>query len=319
MTRRLGRSAAGHPERGNRFPADVVVPPVVSVEPTPSTLVQRARSFLAAGPSGSVPLIEHVCRLPGAPPAVAEQLALALLGDVTDVHRTVDGTWSLIRESHAESGARTPRRLDDLSYVVVDVETTGGGGGDRIVEFGAVTVAGGEIIDVFETLINPERPISSHVSRLTSITWDMVRRAPTIRDVAPRIADVLRGHVFVAHNANFDWRFVSSELARFGGRELIGERICTVRLARAVVPGLKRRSLGSLSYYYGIENPARHRAGGDALATARLLIRLLDAARDRGCETLDDLRTLIRNVPSRGRGRKKRRRLPGWSDGELPA
>ena len=192
-------------------------------------------------------------------------------------------------------------------------------GGDRITEFCAVTVANGRIASVFETLINPQRPIPPAVTRLTRITWDMVRNAPTIRDVAPRIADALRGHVFVAHNASFDWRFVTSELSRYAGQEVAGEKLCTVRLARAVVPGIKRRSLGSLSYYYGIENHARHRAGGDALATAKVLLRLLDAARERGCETLDDLRTLIRNVPSRGRGKKKRRRMPGFADGEMTA
>ena len=112
-------------------------------------------------------------------------------------------------------------------------------GGDRITEFCAVTVANGQIADVFETLINPQRPIPPAVTRLTRITWEMVRHAPTIRDVAPRIADVLRGHLFVAHNAAFDWRFVSSELSRYAGQEIVGEKLCTVKLARAVVPAIR--------------------------------------------------------------------------------
>ena len=323
MTRRLGRSAAsGLQGRASSVASEVVVQPFISVETPSSPLVDRARSFLEAGPSGSVPLIEHVCRLPGAPPAVAEQLALALFTQTSDVQRGTDGRWTLVRESRVQRLQQSvARHLDALTYVVVDVETTGGspGGGDRITEFGAVTVAGGQIVDVFETLVNPERTIPAQVSRLTRITWDMVRRAPTIRDVAARIADVLRGHVFVAHNAAFDWRFVSTELSRFGGQQLAGEKLCTVKLARAVVPNIKRRSLDSLSYYYGIENHARHRAGGDALATAKVLLRLLSAARDRGCETLEDLRTLTRRVPSRGRGRRKRRGMPGWTDGEMTA
>lgn len=213
------------------------------------------------------------------------------------------------------------RPLDALSFVVVDVETTGGSplGGDRITEIGAVTVKGGEIVDRWETLLNPERPIPPAVTALTRITWGMVRNKPTIRDVADEVARVIRGHVFVAHNAAFDWRFLSSELARYAGRRLEGERLCTVRLARAVLPSIRRKSLDSLSHYYGIENEARHRAGGDALATARVLLRLLDAARDRGCETLEDVRQLIRGVPSRGRGRKRRRGTPTWSDGEITA
>jgi DNA polymerase-3 subunit epsilon len=296
---------------------------MVSVERSASPLVDRARSFLKAGPAGSVPLIEHVCSLPGAPVAVAEQLAMALFTDTPDVRRDTDGRWSLVREQTVEAPRLTSgRSLDSLSYVVVDVETTGGSpwGGDRITEFCAVTVANGRIASVFETLINPQRPIPPAVTRLTRITWDMVRSAPTIRDVAPRIADVLRGHVFVAHNAAFDWRFVTSELERYAGQQVAGEKLCTVKLARAVVPAIRRRSLGALSYYYGIENHARHRAGGDALATAKVLLRLLDAARERGCETLEELRMLMRRVPSRGRGRKKRRnRMPGWTDGEMTA
>jgi DNA polymerase-3 subunit epsilon len=325
MTRRPRRSfEQWKNQRSGSLSADAEVPPFVAIEPESAPLVERARSFLESGPSDSVPLIEHVCRLPGAPVAVAEQLAFALFIEAPDVQRDADGRWMLVRERPTAmrgSSAVPVRPLDSLTYVVVDVETTGGSpcGGDRITEFCAVTVAGGRITEVFETLVNPERPIPAQVTRLTRITWDMVRRAPTIRDVAPRIADVLRGHLFVAHNAAFDWRFVSSELSRYGRQTLIGEKLCTVKLARAVVPNIRRRSLDALSYYYGIENHARHRAGGDALATAKVLLHLLDAARERGCETLEDLRTMTRRVPSRGRGRRKRRGLPGWTDGEMTA
>ncbi len=304
--------------------AESVVHPLVTAERRSSSLVDRARTYLAAGPAEAVPLIEHVCQLPGAPRAVAEQLALALFTETPDVQREPDGRWALVRERPVRTrGARVAdsRSLDALTYVVVDVETTGGsaGGGDRITEFGAVTVAGGRIVDTYETLVNPERPIPAAVTRLTRITWDMVRRAPTIREVAPRIADVLRGHLFVAHNATFDWRFVSSELSQYGGHVLAGERLCTVKLARAVLPQVRRRSLDSLAYYFGIDNHARHRAGGDAVATAKVLLRLLDGARDRGCETLEDLRQLTRRVPSRGRGRRRRRGMPGFADGEMPS
>jgi DNA polymerase-3 subunit epsilon len=296
----------------------------VAVDRERSPLVERARAYLEAGPALAIPLIEHVCRLPGAPKAVAEQLALALFMEAPDVSRDADGRWMLVREApvaRRERSSMARRPLHSLTYVVVDVETTGGSpwGGDRITEFCAVTVAGQQITDVYETLINPERPIPPAVTRLTRITWDMVRHAPTIRDVAPRIADVLRGHLFVAHNATFDWRFVSSELSRYGGQQLMGEKLCTVKLARAVLPNIRRRSLDSLSYFYGIENHARHRAGGDAVATAKVLLRLLDAAQDLGCETLEDLRMMTKRVPSRGRGRRRRRGMPGWTDGEMTA
>lgn len=324
MTHRSSRpTQSGKAVRPVASSAEVAVPPYVVVQREQSPLVDRARDYLKDGPVGSVPLIEHVCRLPGAPVAVAEQLALALFMETPDVQRDAAGNWSLVRERPAVMKLKlgvARRPLESLTYVVVDVETTGGSpwGGDRITEFCAVTITGGRITDVFETLVNPERSIPAQVSRLTRITWDMVRRAPTIRDVAARIAEVLRGHLFVAHNAAFDWRFVSSELSRYGGQQLMGEKLCTVKLARAVVPNIRRRSLDSLSYFYGIENHARHRAGGDAVATAKVLLRLLEAARERGCETLEDLRMITR-VPSRGRGRRKRRGLPGWADGEMTA
>src|SRR5687767_9800994 len=324
MTRRPSRSAQqGNAGRFGLRPAEVAVPPLVSVEKRDSPLVDRARLYLQAGPSGSVPLIEHVCSLPGAPVAVAEQLAFALFLEIPDVQRDGEGRWTLVREHVAVARgtkATVHRSLDSVSYVVVDVETTGGSpvGGDRITEFCAVTVANGQIAGVFETLINPQRPIPPAVTRLTRITWEMVRHAPPIRDVAPRIADVLRGHLFLARNGAFDWRFASSELSRYAGQEIVGEKLCTVKLARAVVPAIRRRSLDSLSFFYGIENHARHRAGGDALATAKVLLRLLDAARDRGCETLEDLRMITRRPPAR-RNRHRRRRLPGWSDGEMTA
>lgn len=324
MTRRPSRS--GQPGyRGHSSPpnSDSHGRPFVSVDRQSSPLLARARHFLESGPADSIPLIEHVCQLPGAPKAVAEQLALSLFFEAADVRRDEDGRWCLIRERPVAIPAKTEagsRPLDALSYVVVDVETTGGSpfGGDRITEFCAVTIIDGQIVDVFETLINPQRPIPPRVTRLTRITWEMVRQAPTIRDVASRISEALRGHLFVAHNAAFDWRFVTSELSRFAGQQVSGERLCTVKLARAVVPNIRRRSLDSLSYFYGIENHARHRAGGDALATAKVLLRLLAAARDRGCETLEDLRVITRIPSSRGR-RRKRRGLPGWTDGEMTA
>jgi DNA polymerase-3 subunit epsilon len=134
----------------------------------------------------------------------------------------------------------------------------------------------------------------------------MVKRAPRFRDICSQLLGVLEGHVFVAHNANFDWRFLSHEIERVTRRPLNGRRICTVKLARKVLPQLRRRNLDALQNFYGIENEARHRAGGDAVATAAVFLRLLDAARDRGYTTLDDLDYAI----SRGTGRRKRRRRP---------
>jgi DNA polymerase-3 subunit epsilon len=103
----------------------------------------------------------------------------------------------------------------------------------------------------------------------------------------------LDGRVFVAHNVSFDWRFVSAQLGDAMGYVPQGPRLCTVQLARHLAPGLKRRNLDSLASHFGVPVHARHRAYGDALATARILLRLLDEARNRGARDLTGLQLLL--------------------------
>jgi DNA polymerase-3 subunit epsilon len=113
--------------------------------------------------------------------------------------------------------------------------------------------------------------------------------------------------VFVPHNAPFDWGFLSSEMRRARDLDLEGARLCTVRLARRLLPGLRSRGLDSVAAFLGVEIEGRHRARGDALATAEILKRLLARAEEQGAETLTDLLHLGR----RGRrGRRKKSALP---------
>src|SRR5439155_11258550 len=95
--------------------------------------------------------------------------------------------------------------------------------------------------------------------------------------------------LFVAHNARFDWRFLAAEYALAGVPAPGGKPLCTVRLTRRLVPELRHRGLDHVAAFFGIENPARHRAFGDALATAHVLRALIGRARERGVETLEDL------------------------------
>lgn len=186
--------------------------------------------------------------------------------------------------------------LRALSYAVVDVETTGGRvyGGDRIMEVAVVHVREGEIATAAEFLINPQRPIPPFVSRLTGIHWPMVCEAPTFGDLAEIIREALEGHVFVAHNARFDWRFLSMELERATGRPLSGKPLCTVKFARKLLAHLPRRNLDALSWYYDVPNPARHRAGGDARATAQIFTRMLADARRQDVDSWDQLQELLK-------------------------
>lgn len=286
----------------------------VSLVRPDSTLVARAREFLVTGPATAVAVIGHVCNLPSPPESVALHLAEVLLGNEREFGRDTSGRWFLVREVPRAEPATAPtgaRRLYDLRFVVVDVETTGSrsSGEDRIAELAAVSVDGGEVREVFETLVNPERPIPDAFTRLTRITGEMVRRAPRFSQVAERFGRFMTGRVFVAHNASFDWRFVSSEMARATGNRLAGERLCTVRMTAALLPHLRRRSLDAVAHYFGVEIAARHRAAGDAVATAHVLVRLLHLARERGVETLDELQLLGRRAPKR---RRKRRATPHW-------
>ena len=284
----------------------------VGVREIETTLVRRALSFLAAGPSDPVPLIEHVCQLPGAPRVVAEQMALALFADRPEFARDASGRWSLAPHPTIQSRDRATDdsafrdELEALSYVVVDVETTGMNAffGDRVTEIAAVVVRGGRIAEQFQTLVNPERPIPAMITALTHITPQMVRDAPRFREIATELLQFLQGHVFVAHNAEFDWRFVSAEVARATNRQLTGRRLCTVRLARRVLPQLRSRRLDSLAHFYDVTITDRHRAAGDALATAHILLRLLDAARERDCRGWTDLEGLL---AARSSGRRRRR------------
>jgi DNA polymerase-3 subunit epsilon len=289
-------------------------PAGVSTRPERTLLAERAADYLKAGPADARALIASVCQLSALPAAVAEHMALTLLRDLPGFARTPDGAWRLSEPAAPAWRTAAPSDeplLSSLSFAIVDVETTGSrpDGGDRITEIAVVTVRDGQVADVFETLVNPERSIPPFITRLTNISWEMVRDKAPFRDVCDDVLRALDGHVFVAHNASFDWRFVSAEVERSTGCELIGRRLCTVRLARRLLPQLRSRSLDWVARHYGVEIPVgmRHRAAGDALATAHCLLRLLDDARQRGCERWSQLeRLLASGDPSvkRRRGRR---------------
>ena len=281
-------------------------------------LSEKAAQYLAGGPADVVDLIGHVCNLPGAPRIVAEHMAQAIFSGRPEFRLVDGGRWSLVPLEVAPPVSQTSSNLASLSFVVVDVETTGGPfPAHRITEFAAVVVRNGQIVDKYETLVNPERPIPPFVSRLTRITWDMVKHKPTFAEIAPRVINILEGNVFAAHNAMFDWNFVSDEVRRATGAELVGRKLCTVKLARQLLPHLPRRSLDYVANYYGVEIPARHRAGGDAIATAHCLIRMLDDAAGRGCTTWQDLDKLTRKRKSKKR--KRRSALPSPVDKDTTA
>lgn len=199
-------------------------------------------------------------------------------------------------------------------FVVVDVETTGTSHrrGDRVTEVAAVLVERGEIMDGFHSLINPGRPIPWRITALTGISDDMVADAPTFGEVADEFARVLLGRTFVAHNAPFDWGFLGMEFVRAGRTEALdGAPLCTVRLARRVLAHLPRRNLDAVAMHYGVSIEGRHRALGDARATARVLLGLLHDVERQGVDSLDALRLW---TARRSLLRRRRSALPRWAD-----
>jgi DNA polymerase-3 subunit epsilon len=156
-------------------------------------------------------------------------------------------------------------------YAIVDLETTGGmARRDKITEIGIVLFDGNNIIDKFQSLVNPERSIPPEITRITGITNEMVADAPKFYEVAKEVVERTEGAIFVAHNVRFDYSFLREEFTRLG-YTYTRRQLCTVRLARNNFPGLRSYSLGNLIQHFDIEVNARHRALDDALATTELL------------------------------------------------
>lgn len=160
---------------------------------------------------------------------------------------------------------------DLFMYAVIDIETTGGNyRWGRITEVAIFIYNGREIVEEFSTLINPEMNIPYFITQLTGISNEMVENAPTFQEIAPTIARLTEGHIFVAHNSQFDYSFIRHEFRRLG-QDFERPTLCTVRASRKLLPYHTSYSLGKLCAELGIELENRHRAGGDAAATVKLL------------------------------------------------
>ena len=160
-------------------------------------------------------------------------------------------------------------------FAIVDIETTGGhAGATNITEIAIVLHNGQEVEGKYTTLVNPQMPIQKYVQGLTGITDAMVSTAPLFTDLSEHIYNLLKDRVFVAHNVNFDYSFVKHELGR-AGYNLDTHKLCTIRLAKKIFPNLPKYGLGTLCRELNIDMNDRHRAEGDALATADLFNLLI--------------------------------------------
>jgi DNA polymerase-3 subunit epsilon len=239
----------------------------------------------------------------GREPASPEEIAAEFLphpnGDVrAHVERLIEGDPRFLWDGE---GLRTVDlallALEDAPYVVFDLETTGASAGrGGITELGALKLSRGQVVEEFSTLVNPGRPIEPFVARLTGITDCMVAGAPPISEVMPRFEEFVDGAVLVGHNVTFDCSFVT---AARGGSPLPNPVLDTLRLARCLIPGLRRYRLSSLVSHFGVRVMPRHRALEDAAATAAVFLRLLKLLRSAGVRSVEEAAAL------RGGGRVK--------------
>ncbi len=167
-------------------------------------------------------------------------------------------------------------RIEDATFVVTDTETTGSAAGyDRMIEIAAVKIRSGKVVDRFSQLVNPGCAVPRRITRLTGISTAMVFDKPASAAILPRFQKFLGNDILVAHNLSFDRRVINNELVRSGLAQMRNRQLCTLRLARRLLPGLRSRGLSSLIDFFEIVIQNRHRALDDAEATGTILLRLL--------------------------------------------
>src|SRR5207249_2390514 len=245
----------------------------------------RLHDYLAARPAGATAeeLLDLVFVARGRDPDFGDRFLAALLGaDPRFRFDPVEQRWRV----RACDGLRRP--LAEVEFVVVDLETTGGAPGpDGIIEIGAARVAGGRLTDRFVSLVNPSRPIQPFVTRLTGITDAMVAEAPPLAEVLPRFVEFAGGAVLVAHNADFDLGHL-----RAAGAPLDAPVLCTIQLARRLLPESRRRSLDAVAARLGIGRDGRLLYVGKARRLRERLAAYFTNARGHSPRVLD----LIRHV-----------------------
>jgi DNA polymerase III epsilon subunit family exonuclease len=214
----------------------------------------------------------------------AQAVVWTLLASDSRFLMTHDRYWC------ARGAAHVAARLDEATFTVVDLETTGGIiGVDEIIEIGAVVVRGGRIVERFSSLVHAERPIPVWVRKLTGIRSADLRGAPDFDERARDLAALLEGAVFVAHDIRFDLPFLRWEFSRRGLQLPPVTGLCTLRLARDLWPDLSSYSLPDLARQLGLCHDQPHRAPEDAIVTARVLQKALHDARALGHARIGDL------------------------------
>ncbi len=186
----------------------------------------------------------------------------------------------------------------DTEYCVFDIETTGlSYRTEKITEIGAIKIKNGEVVDTYETFVNPEKPIPYEVIKVTHITDDMVRDARKIEEVLPEFLEFVGEDVLVAHNANFDIGFIRNE-AKIQGLKFDNTYIDTLSIARDMFPDYKKYKLGIIADNLGIRVDVAHRALDDVKTLVKVFNVMINNLKEKGCTSINDFENAFRDTLS---------------------
>jgi len=249
---------------------------------------EKLHAYLLQRPSGATPqeLLDLVFTRIGADREFGPRFLQTLLGRDARFQFTGEtGRW--IVSAHAALA----QPIEAATWVVVDLETTGGSPaqGHGIIEIGALKLRAGHVVERFVELVHPGRRLPRFITGLTGITDAMLADRPPIDVILPRFAAFAAGSVLVAHNAAFDMGFLDAARAELEGRGFDEPHCCTLRLARRLLPQVRRKSLDALGGHFGIPLADRHRAMGDARITVEIFFQLLELLQRRGIRRVGEL------------------------------
>jgi len=241
--------------------------------------IQLLQAF--GGRASAVKVVDYVMKISAPEPDLAKLLVLDLIN--TDPRLQLNEDTVELIAIDFES-----REFAKMDFVVFDLETTGAKSPPcRVTEIGAYRVKNGRITEEFQTLVNPETLIPTFISQLTGITNQMVRNAPKFREVAADFLDFIGDSVLVAHNAQFDMRFLNHEIGKiYTDYRVANPHLCTVRLSRRLLPHVENHRLKTLADYFSVNLVNHHRAAPDAHATAHIFVNLLERLHNLGVRDL---------------------------------
>ncbi|MFH1709583.1 MAG: exonuclease domain-containing protein [bacterium] len=187
--------------------------------------------------------------------------------------------------------------LEGLSYVIVDLETTGlNPAADEIIEIGAIKIEGKEIKDVFNKLVRPEKRVPENIVDLTGITEDMLTNELPVKPVISQFVNFIGNSILVAHNAEFDASFLKINLKKWLSKDMENLVVCTMLISRDILPNLENHKLPTIARYFGLDIANRHRAIGDAELTYQIWLKFMEKLKDKKVITRKDLETYLSNV-----------------------